>query len=70
MTEYDGAVLETLGPSCTRRGPLTIRTVVKGLITEFRILIPQFRALITLLITRGPHLVATICAHCPQKNEA
>ena len=28
-------------------------TVVKGLITYFRILITQLRALITLLITRG-----------------
>ena len=37
-------------PSATRRGPRTTLTIVKGLIT-------QFRALITLLITRGPLLV-------------
>ena len=32
-------------------------TVVKGLMTSFRILITQFRALITLLLTRGARLV-------------
>ena len=37
----------------TRRGPLTILTAFKGLITEFRILRTQLRALITPLITRG-----------------
>ena len=38
-------------------GPLTILTVVKGLITYLRVLLTQFRALTTLLVTRGPHPV-------------
>ena len=38
-------------------GPLTIVTILKGLITKVRSLITQFRALMTLLITRGPLLV-------------
>ena len=37
----------------TRRRPLTIPSIVKGLITLVRLLITQFRVLITLLLTRG-----------------
>ena len=46
-----------LGDPCTRRDPLTFVTLLKGLITQERILRTQFRVLITLLITRGPFLV-------------
>ena len=38
----------------TSRGPLTILTLVKGVVTYIVLLITQFRALITLFITRGP----------------
>ena len=41
--------------------PLPILTVVKGLITPFRILTTQFRALITPLITRGAPPCTCFC---------
>ena len=45
----------TMAPA--RRGHATVVAILKGLITQVRILITQLRALTTLLITRGPLLV-------------
>ena len=44
----------------TKKGPPTMVTIVKGLITLLRILITQFSALITLLITRKSLLVTGV----------
>ena len=56
------------GQTHTSRGPLTILTLVKGVITYIVILITitQFRALITLFITRGPLHVGICCTHCSE----